>query len=35
MSTLPTDGSVLPITRWGEPVMHRRNQPVTEFGDVL
>jgi peptide deformylase len=35
MSTLPTDGSVLPITRWGEPVMHRRNQPVTEFGDEL
>ncbi|WP_020386241.1 peptide deformylase [Kribbella catacumbae] len=35
MSTLPTDGSVLPITRWGEDVMHHLNQPVTEFGDEL
>ena len=35
MSTLPADGSVLPITRWGEDVMHRVNKPVTEFGDEL
>ena len=35
MSTLPTNGSVRPITRWGDPVMHRRNQPVTEFGEEL
>jgi peptide deformylase len=35
MSTLPTDGSVLPITRWGEAVMHQKCQPVTEFGDEL
>ena len=35
MSTLPTNGSVRPITRWGDPVMHRRNQPVTKFGEEL
>jgi peptide deformylase len=35
MSTLPTDGSVLPITRWGADVMHHLNKPVTEFGDEL
>jgi peptide deformylase len=35
MPTLPTNGSVLPITRWGEDVMHRLNQPVTEFGEEL
>ena len=35
MSTLPQDGSVRPITRWGEDVMHRVNQPVTDFGDEL
>ncbi|HEU4946423.1 MAG TPA: peptide deformylase [Kribbella sp.] len=35
MPTLPTDGSVLPITRWGEPVMHKLCEPVTEFGDEL
>ena len=35
MSTLPANGSVRPITRWGEDVMHRVNQPVTDFGDDL
>ena len=33
MSTLPGNGSVRPITRWGTDVMHRVNQPVTDFGD--
>jgi peptide deformylase len=35
MSTLPTDGSVRPMTRWGTDVMHHVNQPVTEFGEEL
>jgi peptide deformylase len=35
MSTLPADGSVRPITRWGTDVMHHLNQPVTEFGEEL
>lgn len=35
MPTLPTDGTVLPITRWGEPVMHQLCRPVTEFDDKL
>ncbi|MFF0341101.1 peptide deformylase [Kribbella sp. NPDC004875] len=35
MSTLPGNGSVRPITRWGEEVMHRVNQPVTDFGAEL
>jgi peptide deformylase len=30
-----TGGTVLPIARWGEPVMHARTQPVTEFDDRL
>jgi peptide deformylase len=30
-----TGGTVLPITRWGEPVLHARTQPVTEFDDRL
>jgi peptide deformylase len=34
-STLPDDGRVRPITRWGEPVMHRKQEPVTEFDDDL
>jgi peptide deformylase len=34
-STLPEGGSIRPITRWGEPVMHRVQQPVTEFDDRL
>lgn len=32
---LPKDGSVRPITRWGEDVMHRMQKPVTEFDDEL
>ncbi len=32
---LMTGGSVLPITRWGEPVMHAPTAPVTEFDDEL
>ncbi len=33
--TLPSDGSVRPITRWGEDVMHRVQEPVTDFDDEL
>ena len=32
---LRTGGSVLPITRWGAPVMHARTRPVTAFDDDL
>ncbi|HEY5820683.1 MAG TPA: peptide deformylase [Propionibacteriaceae bacterium] len=32
---LKTGGTVLPITRWGTPVMHARTQPVTSFDDDL
>jgi peptide deformylase len=35
MSELPGDGTVRPMTRWGEPVMHAPCAPVTEFGDEL
>lgn len=35
MPKLPEDGTVLPITRWGEPVMHQLCKPVTEFDDAL
>ncbi len=35
MSDLPTGGTVSPITRWGDPVMHRALQPVTTFDDDL
>ena len=34
-STLPTGGKVLPITRWGEPVMHNPCAAVTAFDDEL
>src|SRR3954447_23750781 len=33
--TLPRGGVVRPITRWGEPVMHRPQQPVTAFDAEL
>ena len=33
--SLPGGGTVRPITRWGEPVMHRMQEPVTEFGEEL
>ncbi len=32
---LPSDGTVRPMVRWGEPVMHRAARPVTEFDDEL
>ncbi len=32
---LMTGGSVLPMTRWGEPVMHARTTPVTVFDEDL
>jgi peptide deformylase len=32
---LPDGGTVLPITRWGEPVMHRRLQEVTSYDEEL
>ena len=34
-STLPDGGTVRPITRWGEPVMHRVQEPITVFDDEL
>jgi peptide deformylase len=34
-STLPTGGTVRPITRWGEAVMHRPARPVTTFDAAL
>ena len=30
-SALPTGGVVRAITRWDEPVMHRKQEPVTEY----
>ena len=30
-----TGGTVLPITRWGTPVMHAPTRPVTEFDEQL
>lgn len=32
---LPDGGSVRPITRWGNEVMHRANRPVTSYDDDL
>jgi peptide deformylase len=32
---LPEGGTVRPITRWGTPVMHRPQQPVTSYDDAL
>lgn len=32
---LPEGGTVRPITRWGTPVMHRVQQPVTTYDDEL
>ena len=32
---LPADGTVRPMTRWGTPVMHRPNQPVTAYDEEL
>jgi peptide deformylase len=35
LTDLPVGGAVRPITRWGEPVMHARCAPVTDFDDDL
>ncbi len=32
---LPEGGTVRPMTRWGTPVMHRPQQPVTVYDDAL
>lgn len=32
---LTTGGTVLPITRWGTPVMHEQTRPITVFDDEL
>jgi peptide deformylase len=32
---LPTGGTVRPMTRWGEPVMHRAQQRVTAYDEDL
>jgi peptide deformylase len=32
---LPTGGTIRPITRWGDPVMHRRLAEVTSYDDDL
>ena len=34
-TSLPSGGTVRPITRWGEAVMHRVLEPITEFDDEL
>ena len=34
-SVLPDGGTVRPITRWGEPVMHRMQEPITSFDEEL
>lgn len=33
--TLPQDGTARPIVRWGEPVMHRVQLPVTTYDEDL
>ena len=35
MTELPGGGTVRPITRWGELVLHMPCAPVTEFDDAL
>ncbi|HYO39515.1 MAG TPA: peptide deformylase [Nocardioidaceae bacterium] len=34
-SALPPAGTVRPVVRWGEPVMHRVQEPVTHYDDDL
>lgn len=34
-TVLPDDGAVRPIVRWGDPVMHRVQEPVTGYDDEL
>lgn len=35
LDDLTTGGTILPITRWGTPVMHAKTRPVTEFDEEL
>lgn len=35
IAELPGDGNVRPITRWGEPVMHRSARTVTAYDEEL
>ena len=35
ISDLTTGGNLRRITRWGEPVMHTKTRPVTEFNEEL
>mgnify|MGYP003376123556 FL=1 len=35
LEELTTGGRLLPITRWGTPVMHATTRPVTSFDDEL
>lgn len=35
ITDLMTGGTVLPITRWGEPVMHEQTTLITEFDEAL
>ena len=35
LELLLTSGTALPITRWGNPVLHRPSRPVTDFGPDL
>lgn len=35
LSDLTTGGAVLPIVRWGDPVLHTRCQPVEQFDSKL
>lgn len=35
VATLPAGGTVRPMTRWGDPVMHQPSRPVTEFDESL
>ena len=34
-SVLPEGGTVRPVTRWGSPVMHRMQEPVTAYDEDL
>jgi peptide deformylase len=35
MTRLPANGTVKPIVRWGDPILHRASRPVVEFSDQL
>jgi peptide deformylase len=35
MTTLPANGTVRPIVRWGDPILHRPSRPVVEFRERL